>query len=116
MHWDARLRGTGPKRRITQGEYGNPIWSRNGFELFYSSTEGGIWAVAIETRPKLKWQNPLLLFKLPGPIAWAYFPFYDPSPDGQRFVFAKRPEEKASREIRVVLNWFEELKERVPAP
>jgi len=41
---------------------------------------------------------------------------YDASPDGQRFLMLKTVEhqEQAATEIHVVLNWFEELKRRVP--
>jgi hypothetical protein len=42
---------------------------------------------------------------------------YDVSPDGQRFLMLKPSEQAqaAPTQINVVLNWFEELKQRVPA-
>jgi len=42
---------------------------------------------------------------------------YDVSPDGQRFLMAKDTEQAttATQQINIVLNWFEELKRRVPA-
>jgi len=42
---------------------------------------------------------------------------YDVLPDGQRFLMLKRSEsgQAAPTHINVVLNWFEELKRRVPA-
>lgn len=39
-------------------------------------------------------------------------PNYDVSPDGQRFVMIK--DELGSGRLNIVLNWFEELKARVP--
>jgi hypothetical protein len=39
-------------------------------------------------------------------------PGYDVSADGERFLFAK--DDPASNRLNVVLNWFEELKARVP--
>jgi hypothetical protein len=42
---------------------------------------------------------------------------YDLSPDGQRFVmgaWTSQPEPQPVTRIHVVLNWFEELNERVP--
>ncbi len=40
---------------------------------------------------------------------------YDVTPDGQRFVMVKPSEQQgAATQINVVLNWFEELKQRVP--
>ena len=47
----------------------------------------------------------------------AGFPRYDISPDGQRFLMTKVPDQPqaALTQIHIVLNWFEELKRRVPA-
>jgi hypothetical protein len=44
------------------------------------------------------------------------FPNYDVSPDGQRFLMLKPTEQAqaAQTQINVVLNWFEELKQKVP--
>jgi hypothetical protein len=40
---------------------------------------------------------------------------YDVSPDGQRFLMLKPSEQEvAPTQINVVLNWFEELKQKVP--
>ena len=43
-------------------------------------------------------------------------PNYDVSPDGQRFLMLKPSEQAqaAPTQINVVLNWFEELKQKVP--
>ncbi len=38
---------------------------------------------------------------------------YDVTPDGQKFVMLQESEQ-ATTQINVVLNWFEELKQRVP--
>ena len=44
------------------------------------------------------------------------FPDYDVSPDGQRFLMLKADTQaQAPTQINVVLNWFEELKQKVPA-
>jgi hypothetical protein len=40
---------------------------------------------------------------------------YDVSPDGQRFLMVKPAEQSGPTQINVVLNWFEELKQKVPA-
>ena len=42
------------------------------------------------------------------------FPDYDVSPDGQRFLMLKATDQPAPTQINVVLNWFEELKQKVP--
>ena len=43
---------------------------------------------------------------------------YDVAPDGQRFVMIQEggQDSGAPQQINVVLNWFEELKRRVPVP
>ena len=46
-------------------------------------------------------------------------PSWDISPDGKRFLMIKQPppttpEGSALRKINIVLNWTEELKQRVP--
>ena len=110
--------GTGAKRRITQRGGTIPIWSRSGRDLFYSN-DGQLWAVEIETKPTLNWQDPVALFDTPWPLSTVGFANYDVSPDGQRFVFVQpmgAKSEDQPHEIRVVLNWFEELKAKVPIP
>jgi len=45
----------------------------------------------------------------------ASIPLYDAAADGQRFLMVKQSEQSTSvMQINVVLNWFEELKRRVP--
>jgi hypothetical protein len=39
---------------------------------------------------------------------------YDVTPDGERFLLAKLPAELPEPHVLVVLNWFEELKAKVP--
>ncbi len=73
-------------------------------------------AVSIQTEPTFRAGRPEVLFEgsyrtTPVPAGYQY---YDISPDGQRFLMIKR--EQAPAQINVVLNWFEELKERVPVP
>jgi hypothetical protein len=57
-----------------------------------------------------------MLFEGPYLPTSASFPYYDVSPDGQRFLMLK-PTEQAQAvptQINVVLNWFEELKQKAP--
>ena len=57
--------------------------------------------------------RPVALF----PIKW-FFEYgwgFDVSRDGQRFLMTRQIEPAASK-IQVVLNWFDELKARVPVP
>ncbi len=108
--------GTGARRRITQEGGTFSIWSRSGRELFYSN-DGKLWAVGIETEPTLNWQDPVALFETPWPLNTDLLANYDVTPDGQQFVFVQPMGDESDQhasEIRVVLNWIEELKEKVP--
>ncbi len=114
--------------RVSTSGGDSPLWSRDGRELFYltGNTEA-IWRVPVETEPAFKAANPELLFK--GKYVGARpsdgTP-WDINPDGKRFLMIKEPEttggESATgatvasvpRKITIVLNWFEELKARVP--
>src|SRR5262249_11970123 len=106
----------GGKGQVSTEGGTEPGWARNGRELFYRNGDK-MMAVAIETKPAFAAAKPRLLFE--GHYETGLYPFlanYDVSPDGQRFLMIKASEqESAARHINVVQNWFEELKERVPA-
>ncbi len=71
-------------------------------------------AVDVTTEGTFSAGKPKVLFEgsyVPTPRS---FPDYDVSPDGQRFLMLKSAEEATPTQINVVLNWFEELKQKVP--
>jgi len=90
-----------------------PVWNHNGRELFYRSGDK-MMAVDIATQSDFAAGKPRVLFE--GQYEPTVFtaPNYDVSPDGQRFLMLKPNEETAPTQINVVLNWFEELKQKVP--
>jgi Tol biopolymer transport system component len=107
--------GPGGKWQISTEGGTEPVWNRNGRELFYRSGDK-MMAVDIATQPSFTVGKPQMLFEGPyAPIA-ATTRNYDVSPDGQRFLMLKPSEQgqAASTQISVVLNWFEELKRKVP--
>jgi hypothetical protein len=73
-------------------------------------------AVDIETESGFSTGNPRVLFEASYLATVASFPFYDVSPDGQRFLMLKPVDSQASAptHINVVLNWFSELKQKSP--
>jgi Tol biopolymer transport system component len=108
--------GPGGKWQISTDGGTEPVWNPNGRELFYRSGDK-MMAVDIATQPSFIVGKPLMLFEgqyRPTPVT---FPNYDVSPDGQRFLMLKPSEQAqtAPTQINVVLNWFEELKRRVPS-
>jgi len=107
--------GPGGKWLISTEGGTEPVWNRNGRELFYRSGDK-MMAVDIATQPSFVAGKPRMLFEgpyLPTPQTSSN---YDVSADGQRFLMIKRSEQSgaAPTQINVVLNWTEELKRLVP--
>jgi serine/threonine-protein kinase len=109
------------KWQISTGGGQYPIWSRSGRELFYETLDNRIMVstytakgasfAADKPRP---WSNTQILDLTAG--VWNL----DLSPDGKRFALIPKPEatseQKGSVHVTVLLNFFDELRRRVPAP
>jgi Tol biopolymer transport system component len=107
--------GPGGKWQISTEGGTEPVWNRNGRELFYRSG-GKMMAVDIATQPTFASGKPRVLFEGQYSPAPGTTPNYDVSPEGQRFLMVKGSEQEAApTQINVVLNWFEELKQKVPS-
>jgi Tol biopolymer transport system component len=100
----------------------SPLWAPNGRELFYfSEDDGSVAAVGVETAPVFKPGTPKKLFSRSPYLGGGATPGtpWDIHPDGKRFLMMKLPGTGPStaagpRKINIVLNWTEELKQRVP--
>jgi len=105
--------GPGGKWQISTAGGTEPLWSRDGRELFYRSGEK-MMAVTISTEPELTPGKPTLLFegRYQGQSANPSSN-YDVARDG-RFVMIRTEGSTESTQINVVLNWSEELKRLVP--
>jgi Tol biopolymer transport system component len=104
--------GPGGKWLISTGGGTEPVWNRNGRELFYRSGEK-MMAVEIVSQPRFSPARPKVLFEKESPATYANLSNYDVLPDGKRFLMVQNSEQEATH-INVVLDWFEELKRRVP--
>ncbi len=97
----------------------HPAWARSGRELFYLDANGALTAVSIQTTPTFGAGNPMKLFDTRY-LSASGARSYDVSPDGQRFLMIKdmpagnQTANAPPASMVVVLNWFEELKARVP--
>ncbi len=114
---------TGAKYQIAREDLGHhPVWGPNGSTLFYAPGGEPLAAVSIATRPTFavanlrQWPG-----RLPNVNPYGAPRNFDVMPNGRGFVFAAFETREAatavaaSPRIQVVLNWFEELKARVPA-
>jgi Tol biopolymer transport system component len=105
--------GPGGKWQVSTDGGTEPVWNRNGRELFYRNGNKMV-AVETTTQPSFSAGKPKLLFDSPYEPVPSTLPNFDVSPDGQRFLMLKPTQEAAATQINVVLNWFEELKQKVP--
>ena len=109
--------GPGGKWQISTAGGTQPLWARNGQELFYRNGPQ-MMVVGITAQPGFSAGNPKLLFE-----GQYYYETalssnnYDITPDGRRFVMIMEGGEEGETlltQIHVVLNWFEELKRLAP--
>jgi serine/threonine-protein kinase len=106
----------------------SPLWSPDGNELFYRNGDATM-VVQVETDPTFNNGDPEILFQgryITSRVnALLSMTSWDIHPDGDRFLMIKPSAETEGeplhtitgfepREIIVVTNWIEELKERVP--
>ncbi len=97
------------KRQVSTGGGDWPKWHPNGKELFYLNGDKMI-VVDVETEGELTLGDPRLLFEKS-----LANPYYDVTPDGQRFVMIEEGESQpAPTQLILVQNWGEELKRLVP--
>ena len=111
----------GGQRRISTESGVEPVWSPDGRELFFRTIEGDMMAVNVDVGAGFTFELPRKLFdgqidmnlEVPGQRG---LQTYDVHPDGDRFLMVTEPQGQLTQQINIVLNWFEELKERVPVP
>jgi eukaryotic-like serine/threonine-protein kinase len=104
------------------GEGHNVVWARDGTELFYvglGKTRAAAFIAHAVAPDGTVSPNGRTLFNLKDLRLSAHIPVpgYDVSLDGRRFLFvrwADTPLPPPPSKINVVLNWFEELKAKVP--
>ena len=70
-------------------------------------------AVSVETRPAFRIRRSRPLFSIRGYYAEKLHTSYAVSPDDRSFIFVRRLGTNDGRLV-MVLNWFEELKNKVP--
>jgi serine/threonine-protein kinase len=96
-----------------------PLWAPSGKELFFNPRPGALAAVSVSTSPTLAFGFPVeftRLFQTGPPTVRRAF---DITPGGQ-FVgligagAAESEMRQMNSQVRIVLNWLEELKQRVP--
>ena len=100
-----------PARQVSVDGGIEPLWIRD--HIFYRRGRQFFAARVTALNPQIEWEPPQRVFETdfldtPGRS-------YDVSPDGQRLFVVKSAHEPTVSKLVFVLNWFEELKAKVPA-
>jgi len=100
--------------QVSAAQGSEPMWTRGGHELVFRSGDS-VMTVNVDLEHGGS-STPEVLFTGPYPDnpGWTRPRSYDVTSDGERFLMSKRPDPPARPRIVVVLNWFDELKAKVP--
>src|SRR5262245_45652304 len=109
----------GTSYRVSQAQGLQPLWSADGKELFFNPAPSQYVKVGVITSPKFTFTNPVQLprpFQTGGPQVVR---MNDMTPDGKilGIILPGAPDTaggSSGTQLQVVLNWFNELKARVP--
>jgi Tol biopolymer transport system component len=93
---------------ISVGGGQEPVWSRDGRELFFRSPRGEMYAVPVTTGRRFSAGVPKLLFTGIGFALQDYHRSYDVHPDGKRFLMVAAGGGDANS-VNVIFNWRVEL-------
>jgi dipeptidyl aminopeptidase/acylaminoacyl peptidase len=110
------------KWQISEGGGHSPLWSPDGRELFYRNNEF-VMVASVETESNFRFDSRKNLFRgeyVSENYGGLILQSWDIQPDGKRFLMMKELSgdatsyEASRQKFNVVVNWFEELKQRVP--
>jgi Tol biopolymer transport system component len=99
----------GAKSQVSADGGREPIWNDNGRELFYRNGDS-LMAVDVRTTPVFEAGQPHVLLRGQNQVS-----AYAVAPGAQRFLLIEQDAAPGTpAQVNVILNWFEELKQRVP--
>jgi hypothetical protein len=111
--WVRSSTGTGSTWQISNEGGVEPVWSPNGRELFYRENAK---MVVVDVTPSAtpSFGKPRALFEGAFIFGRTEGQQFDVSPDGRRFLMLKPEQPLAATPLNVRVNWFNELRQRVP--
>ncbi len=112
----------GAKCQISNQGGTQPLWARNGKQLFYrwvgrEAAQGPqVWVVDVQSEAGFSASKPKLLFEQAGYGGTSPIRGWDISPDGKRFLMVQNEERKPQplTEMVLVQNWFQEVRRLAP--
>ena len=98
---------------VSNGGGSEPLWSRDGREIFYRNGAGDMVAVRVDTTPVFSAGPTSVLFPAGAYVADQNHRQYDVTDDGERFIMLRPIGGTVQSELILVQNFFEELRVRV---
>jgi Tol biopolymer transport system component len=111
-----RFPGGGDRHQISADDTAELVgWAPDGRKIYYVKDDR-MMEVEITTAPRFQLDGPRALFDLTFYGGGWFSPELDLSADGEQFVMVEQDHKWGkSTEIKVILDWFEELKDLAPA-
>jgi serine/threonine-protein kinase len=106
------FQGSDRRWPVSTGGGSFPLWRRDGNELFYRAGNRMMAVTVTIKADEVTLSAPRALFDRPYPFETSTIANYDISLDGTKFLMAK--DDFGAGRLNVILNWTEELKQRVP--
>ncbi len=104
-------RRVGDPTRVWDGKGQHPRWSPTSDELYFWE-DTTLMVAEFSTEPRFRVVDLRPLFSVPDFVI-SNDPYYTVRPDGEGFLIQVDNPASPAREIQIVLNWAEELRERV---
>ena len=104
------LAGAGGKWMVSTGGGTQPVWRRDGKELYYLAADNKLMAVEVrETLTSIEFGAPKALFDV---APWRSPRYYTATADGQRFLVVGAEQTGPPLPLMLVMNWAGELKKK----
>jgi Tol biopolymer transport system component len=100
---------SGRRWRLSTNGGSNPLWRRDGRELYYISRDNKLMAVEVALGAEVKYGTPKELFALSNTRVETIGRGFASTGDGQRFLFVTIAEETSLTPFTVVQNWMAEV-------
>jgi len=103
--------------QVSNGGGSQPLWSPGGRELLWIDSQGRVIAAPVQVRGAFAFSNPSPTGSTGGAAFGPLGRSWDVSSDGRRFLIATNStadERTSPLRLNVVINWNEELKQRMP--
>jgi hypothetical protein len=107
--------GPGGRWQVSNGGGVQPVWSRDGRELFYLSLDSRMMVAEVRETPAFSVAELRRLFDATGFVRDAFHQSYDLTPDARSFIFLNpaQPADGSQSQVVEVDNWLADVRARL---